>query len=212
MGTTVFEDDVRIQGNLTIGGANPAISRSDLVQETLALYAIPWTAWRIWDSYHTNLPGTAATDDLGLIGGTFATNAPSLQTEDLKSESANPTNNFARCMMTLPPEYVAAETVKIRFTAGMKTTLSDGTALLDCIVHESDLDDTVSADLVTTSATDMNFLVPAMATIDFDVTATALVAGNILDIRVGTAINDGSGATAVIGYIGGAWLMCDIKG
>lgn len=210
MGTTVFEDDVRIQGNLTIGGTNPVINRSDLVQDSLALYAIPWTAWRIWDAFHTNLPGTAATDDLGLIGGTFATNAPSLQTEDLKAAGA--TNNYARCMMTLPPEYVAAETVQIRLIAGMKTTLSDTTATLDCIVHESDLDDTVSADLVTTAATSFNTLVPTMTTIDFTVTATALVAGDILDIRIQTAINDGASGTAVIGYIGGAWLMCDIKG
>ena len=210
MAASTFDGDVRIQGNLTIGGTNPAISRSDLVQDNLAKYAIPWTAWRVWDSFHTNLPGTPATDDLGLIGGTLGTNAPSLQTEDLKAAGA--TNNYARCMMTLPPEYVAAETVQIRFTCGMLTNLSDGTALLDCIVHESDLDNTVSGDLVTTSATTMNIIVPTMTTIDFSVTATALLPGDILDIRVHTAINDGSGGNPVIGYIGGAWLLCDIKG
>lgn len=211
MPTDVFASDVRINGNLTIGGTNPQINRSDLVQESLAKYAIPWTDWRIWDAFHTNLPGTPLTDDLGLVGGTFATNAPSLQTEDLKAAGA--TNNYARCMATLPPEYVAGETVQIRFEAGMKTTVSDTTATLDCIVHESDLDDTVSADLVTTGATTMNnTLVPTMSTIDFTVTATALAPGDILDIRIQTAINDGASGTAVIGFIGGAWLLCDIKG
>lgn len=210
MTTVIIPEDMRIIGNLTIGGTNPQINRSDIVQETLAKYAIPWTSWRIWDAFHTNLPGTPLTDDLGLVGGTFATNAPSLQTEDHKSAGA--VNNYARCMITLPPEYVAAETVEIRFECGMKTAISDGTATLDCIVHESDLDDTVSSDLVTTSAATMNTLVPTMTTIDFTVTATALVPGDILDIRIQTAINDGAGGTPVIGFIGGAWLLCDIKG
>ncbi len=210
MATVVFPEDVRIQGGLSVAGAKPPVARSDLVQETLAKYAIPWTAWRIWNAYHTVLPGTPLTDDLGLVGGTFATNAPTLQTEDHKSAGA--VNNYARCFVTLPPEYVAAQTVQFRFVCGMKTAVSDGTATLDCIVHESDLDDTVSADLVTTGATTMNTLVPTMSTIDFTVTATALVPGDILDVRIQTAINDGSGGVAVIGYIGAAFLMCDIKG
>lgn len=210
MGTVVFDDNVRILGSLTIGGTNPVINRSDLVQESLAKYAIPWTAWRVFDAYHTNLPGTPLTDDLGLVGGTFATNAPSLQTEDHKSAGA--VNNFARCFVTLPPEYVASQTVQFRFECGMKTTVSDGTATLDLIVHKSDLDDTVSADLVTTAATTMNTLVPTMSTLNFTVTATALVPGDILDVRLQTAINDASGGTAVIGLIAAAWLLCDIKG
>lgn len=208
--TATFED-VRINGNLTIGGDNPEILRSDLRQDNLALYTIPWTAWRVWDAFHTNLPGTAATDDLGLIGGTLATNAPSLQTQDHKSAGSSQ-DNYARCMVTLPPEYSAAETVQIRFTCGMKTNLADQAALLDLVVHESDLDDTVSADLVTTSPTTMNIIVPTMTTINFNVTSTTLVPGDILDIRVHTAVDDNNTGTPVIGFIGGAWLLCDIKG
>ena len=208
--TVTFTEDVLFQKDVTILGAKPTLNRSSLVQDNLAKYAIPWTAWRVFDAFHTNLPGTPLTDDLGLVGGTFGTVAPSLQTEDHKSAGAK--NNFARCFVTLPPEYVSAETVQIRIVAGMKTTLSDGTATIDCIVHESDLDDTISADLVTTNATTINTLVPTMSTVDFTVTPTALLPGDILDIRIQTAINDSSGVAAVIGFIGAAFLLCDIKG
>lgn len=207
---STFEEDVLFQKGVTILGTNPSIKRSDLVQDNLAKYAIPWTAWRVFDAFHTNLPGTPLTDDLGLVGGAWTTNPPSLQTEDLKAAGA--TNNYARCMVALPPEYVTGETVVLRFHAGMKTTVADASATLDCVAFESDLEDGLSADLVTTAATTMNNLIASATDIDFALTASALSPGDILDIRIQTAINDAASGTAVIGFIGAAWLLCDIKG
>ncbi len=204
-----FTDDVLFQKSVLILGTNPTIKRSDLLQENLAKYAIPWTAWRVFDAFHTNLPGTPLTDDLGLVGGTWATNPPSLQTEDHQN-NVPVVDNFARCMMALPPEYVTGETVKLRFHAGMKTTVADVSATLDVVAFESDLEDGLSLDLVTTAATTINSL--TAADIDFDLTSSALVAGDILDIRIQTAIRDNTATGAVIGFIGGAWLLCDIKG
>lgn len=206
--TVTFTEDVLFQKNVLILGTKPELNRSRLVQDNLAKYAIPWTAWRVFDAFHTNLPGTPLTDDLGLVGGTWATNPPSIQTEDLKAAGA--TNNYARCMVTLPPEYVSGETVVLRFHAGMKTNVADSSATLDCVAFESDLEDGLSADLVTTAATTMNSLTDV--DIDFTLTASSLVAGDILDLRIQTAINDGATGTAVIGFIGAAWLLCDIKG
>lgn len=208
MGTTVFDNDVRIIGSLSVTEAIPEVGRSDLTQESLAKYAIPWTAWRIWDNYFTNLPGTPAVDDLGLVGGTWATNPPSIQTADLKT--AGPTNSFARCMVALPPEYVAGQTVVLRFHAGMKTTVADQSSTLDCVAFESDLEDGISSDLVTTAVTSINSLTDA--DVDFSLTSTALVPGDILDIRIQLAVDDTATGTAVIGIIGAAYLLCDIKG
>lgn len=199
---------LHVTDKITSGGAKQKLARSDLTQDTLASYQIPWTAWRIWDAYHTNLPGTAATDDLALIGGTFATASPTIQTEDLKTAGA--TAKYARATIQLPPEYDAAETVIIRFHAGMKTTVADTSATLDLQAYESDGEEGISSDLCTTAATTINSL--TMADIDFTITATALVAGDHLDIRAHMAINDGAESTAVIGIIGEAFLLCDIRG
>lgn len=211
MPTTTFESDVRVQGNLTVSGTIPLVARSFLTQEPLASYLIPWTAWRIWDVYHTNLPGTGGTDDLALIGGTFATAPPTIQTGDLKA--AGSVTRYARAVIQLPPEYDDATTVQVRFYAGMKTTISDTTATIDLQAYEADKEEGISSDLVTTSATSINNLLSGSpATTDFSVTATALVSGDWLDMRVAIAINDGASGTAVIGIIGSAELLCDIKG
>lgn len=204
-----FPGDIIVPGVARLqGGIAPPLARSYLAQETLAVYPVPWAAWRVWDALHTNLPATSATDDLGLIGGTFATASTTIQTSDLKSAGA--TTRYARCSIPLPVEYVAGQTVTLRFHAGMKTTIADNTATLDVQAYESDSEEGISADLCTTGATTINSV--TLADIDFTITATALAAGDLLDVRIAVAINDGATATAVIGIIGAASLLADIKG
>lgn len=199
----IVEGDLRYTGSLL-----PALPRASLEQDNLAEYPIPWTAWRVWDALATNLPGTSATDDLGLIGGTFATASPSIQTSDLKAAGA--TTRYARCQVALPPEYVAGQTVTIRFHAGMVTTIADNSATIDLQAYKSDDEAGISSDLVTTSATTINNL--TLADKDFAITATSLAPGDVLDLRVAVAVNDASTVTAVIAIIGAASLLCDIKG
>lgn len=196
-----------VHANQLLDGAE--ILRTQIKQETAARYQIPITAWRVFDALHTNLPGAGATDDLGLIDGTHGTNSPTLQTEDLKAESGNPTLNKARCLIALPPEYDDGQTVTIRAHAGMKTTVSDGTATIDFSVYESDLEEGVGSDLVTTSATTINST--TLADKDFVVTASGLVSGDVLDILMTTTISDGSTGTAVIAIIGNVELLLDIR-
>ena len=74
------------KGNIRITNTNSWIedlARSEILLETNAVYAIPMEKFRVWNAMHTNLPGTAATDDLELTTGTLATDFPSLQTGDL---------------------------------------------------------------------------------------------------------------------------------
>lgn len=214
--------DMYVTGNLTVGGSqtvpsgitntniasNAAIARTKLAQDTSQLYMIPWTFWRVWNAYQTNLPGTSAADDLGLYDGTFGTGSPSIKSYDVKAAGA--VTLYARAVFALPAEYDDAETVAIRAHAGMLTTVADTSATLDFMAYESDKESGISADLVATAAQDINNLV--LDDYDFSVTATSLVAGDVLDIRMAMAINDGATVTAVQGIVGWCGLLLDIRG
>lgn len=201
--------DLTVEGNISYTGIlRPDVARSNLSQSSLALFPIPWTWWRVWDAYQTNLPGTSAADDLGLYGGTFATDSPSIRTYDVKTAGA--VTLYARAGVPLPAEYDDGEDVVVRFHAGMLTTVADTTATIDLQAYESDGEAGIGSDLVTTAATTINSL--TLADKDFVINAAGLVAGDILDMRVALAINDGASGTAVIGIIGAAYLACDIRG
>lgn len=183
------------------------VQRGDLKLENLQVYDIPFERWRVHDAFGTLLPATPANDDLGLIGGTFGTAAPTIQTGDAKAASVT---RRARALIYLPPEYQAGESVSIRAYAGMKTTVADTSATIDFEVYSSDLDETVSADLCTTAAQSINSL--TLANKDFVITPTNLAPGSILDVRMTIAIVDSATATAVIGLIGRVALLADIRG
>ena len=188
--------------------SNANILNAALRQQTFQRIHIPFTSWRVWNAMETNLPGTSAADDLGLYGGTFGTASPTLQTYDVKTVGA--TNLYARAAIALPHNYDDGETVQLRFHAGMKTTVADTSCTLDVECYESDLEEGIGSDLCSTAATTINSL--TLADIDFTITATALVAGDVLDVRINAAPNDGAGGTAVIGMIGNAELLCDTRG
>ncbi|MGD9648378.1 MAG: hypothetical protein AB7U73_21890 [Pirellulales bacterium] len=192
------------QGVITL----PEITRAQQVQEPLVSYPIPWYAWRVHDAPQTNLPGTSASDDLGVYGTAFGTNSPSVRTYDVKNAGA--VSLYARTFLCLPPEYDPAESVTLRFYCGMITTVASTSATVDCACYESDNAGGIGADLVTTSAQDINNLTPANK--DFTVTPTNLAPGDILDLRVVLAISDTGTGTAVIGMIGAAFLLLDIRG
>lgn len=204
-GDLIVPGDVRITGRIS-----PALSKANvLALSELQSFPVPLTNFRVWDAMHTLLPGTPTTDDLGLIGGTFGTATPSLRSEDLKALGA--TNKRARVLVQLPWDYVAGESVTLRFTAGMITTVAGSTATIDCEVYkqQADPDDAIGSDLVTTTATTINSLV--FSNVDFFVTPSSLSPGDILDVRVTCAVNDGATATAVICGISSCKLLCDVR-
>lgn len=208
---TSFPGDVIVAGNIRLNGTlSPPVTRANILAlAELQAFPIPLTSFRVHDAMQTLLPGTPLTDDLGLVGGTFGVATPSLRTEDLKAAGA--TNNRARVLVQLPWQYEAAQSVSLRFSAGMITTVSDTTATLDCeaFKYQADPDDAIGSDLVSTAATTINST--TFANIDFVLTATALSPGDILDVRITTAVNDGATGTAVIAGITAAWLLCDVR-
>ncbi len=190
--------------------ASAAIVRSKMAQEDAAVYVIPLVAMRVWDNMHTVLPGTAAADDMALITGTFGTDVPTLQGVDFGGTTAD---EKCRFQWPLPPEYVDGQTVTLRLRGAMLTTLGDGTCNVDVECFESDRDGAAGGsptDICATAAQSINSLTPA--NIDFDITAAALVAGDLLDVRLAFACADGGDLGTMIPEISQVEFLLDIKG
>ena len=138
--------------------ASAAIERSKLAAEQLK-DNIPLELLRVHDAFQTDLPTTAASDDLGLIIGTFGTDAIVVQTSDAKNTSVT---QRARFLYRLPHNYAAGQSLSVVAWAGMKTTVANGTATVDFEVYKkNDSTGLVGSDLVTTSATTINSLTAA---------------------------------------------------
>lgn len=205
--TLRMPNNLDIQGNLTVRGTLPTTPRSSLQQEDLAEYPIPLERFRVWDAYGTLL-GSAGTDDLGIAGGTFGANAPYLTAGDCKNTTAT---RYGRVTAEIPPEYVAGQTVKVRVSGGMLTTVASSAATVDVEVYLSGRDSTIDgSDLVTTAAQSINSL--TFADKDFDLDPSSLNPGDTLDIRLTLACTDSATGTAVTPAVGAVELLCDIKG
>lgn len=177
--------------------------REDFIQDADKAYRIPLYEMRVHDAVQTNLPGTAASDDLAVIGGTFGTAAPVLQTSDLKNTSGT---QYARFQFALPPEYDAGESITVRLKAGANTTVSSTTMTVDVQAYRNG----AGSDLCTTSAASCNNLTAANK--DFTITGTTFVPGDVIDIRIAAAIADTGTGTAVKCQIDEVYVLLDVKG
>ncbi len=205
----VFLGSVTIGGNLTVSGSRlPVLPRSELAQLSNAIFNIPLTDFWVWDAPATHLPTAAASDDLGLVNGTYGTSPTTLRTIDFKNTN---TTAYARTFIRIPAEFQDAETVSIRINAGMTTTVASSSCTVDVEAWEIDSDGTLgAADLCSTAAQSINSLTFAAKT--FVITSTDLIAGDILDVRITIAGTDSATGTAVIGTICQVALLADIKG
>ena len=205
---TNFPGDIVVPGNIRVSGnIEPAISKANILDiAELQAFNVPWTIWRTWDAVGTNLPGAAANDDLGLVGGTFGTNHISIQAGDVGGTTST---RYARGVIALPWEYVAAQTVTIRCYAGVQTTVCDGSCTLDVEAYIMDGDYTLGADVVSTTATTMNST--SFANLDFSCTATNLSPGSQLDVRLTVDYADTGDAGVMIPTIGLVQLLADVR-
>ena len=205
-----FPGGIDVTGDLIVrGNIQPSIERSSLAQYNGQTSQIALTAAKVWDAANSNLPGTAATDDLEINTGTWGTNVPSIQTGDLKAAGA--TTRYALFEVATSPEYVAGQTVTLRASAGMLTTVADTSATIDFEAYITDRQGLVSgSDLVSTAATSINSL--TFANYDFTLTPTTIDPGQKIVIRMAIAVNDGATGTAVIGSVGALELLLDTQG
>jgi len=209
MSAAMILSDVQITGRLTISetGITPQQRTSILKQTANAMFPIRLDSLRVWDAYHTNLPGTAANDDLALSGGTFGTSAPVVTAGDCKALGA--VTRYARFQVQLPATYESAETVTLSIAAGMATTIADATCTIDVQAYKIDKAGSIGSDLCATAATTINSLV--FSEKSFMITSSGLVAGDVLDVRVAIACNDAATATAVTPTIAAITLLADIR-
>lgn len=205
--TAAGADGDHIEVCLSTTAVLGAIARTALTEEALVEYPIQLTDLRVHDAFQTNLPGTAATDDLALIGGTFGSAAPMIQGVDFGGTS---TTAYARFLAQLPAEYVSAGDLKLRVRGGMLTTVSDTTATVDVEAYKADDDGAVGSDICATAAQSINSL--TIADKDFVITATGLAAGDVLDIRVKVTGSDTGNLGVMTPAITKLSLLQDIKG
>jgi hypothetical protein len=216
-----FEDDVTFLGDVVFTGitglptgyvdndsvdTNAAIARSKLATDALMEIDLGLEGWRDADTMQP-LAATASGADLGFYPGTYGTDAPLLRTEDLKA--AGSTTKRMRRQIGLPPEYVSAGNFRLRFFAGMVTTVANTSCDIDCEVREI-TGAGVGADICSTSVMTMNSL--TFANKDFVMDTSGAVAGKSYDVRVTITCNDGATATAVVAAIAKTKMVLSIKG
>ena len=212
MATFNVPSDMSVNGDLRVtGDITPKKAKTSILAQTdLAKFPIPLTDFVTWDAMGSPLPSAGANDDLGLVGGTHGTNTPALQADDHKAEGSAQVN-YGRVLVQLPWNYVAGQTVQLRFMAGMITTVASTDATLDIQVYkqEDDPDDAIGSDLASAAVAD-NMNSTTFANIDFTITATSLSAGDILDVLLSTSVDDTGTGTAVIAAVSYAQLLCDV--
>lgn len=183
-----------------------SIPRSAMAQNADQILRITPFQWVVWDS-GAHLPTAAANDDLGIVVGTFGTNVATIQAGDVKTLNST---RYALTHVALPDYYDSGQSVTVRLRAGMETTVADTTCTLDVVCYEVGTDGTPSSDLCTTAAQSMNSLTEA--NLDFSITSTNLVPGDVLEIRIAVAYNDSATGTAVTPVIYNAAVLFDAKG
>ena len=205
----VVNGDAVVSGALRLGGAiSPLKNASDLLAVEEKTQTLPWTIWRVYDAIATNLPAAASGDDLGLVAGTLGTAAPSVQSVDF---GATTTTAYMRAQIPIPADYVAGQTLKLRFHAGM-LVVADANCTLDMVAYASDEEAGVGADLASAAVTD-NIKSITFADVDFTITATSLNPGDVLDVRVSiTGTDAATGTDNVTAVIGAVQLVYNGRG
>ncbi len=181
-----------------------AIARSKLASET-KVYPVSFTEFRVWDNATSLMVGTAATDDLAIIEGTFGTDSFLIKSGDAGSTTVT---QRALCEFAIPPEYENGNTATLRIAAKMET-VSDGTATVDAEMYAADRNGSVGADLITTAATTINSA--TWANKDFTINTT-INPGDLVQLRITVAITDSATPSGVIANIGAVEFRLDVRG
>jgi hypothetical protein len=192
--------------NYTIAG-NADIATTKLAQRVLAESIVPLTQARTWDSVAVNLPAAAASDDLGLVAGTWGTDPARITAGNVRILGA--TTRRLYLAIPIPANYEDGQTIQLQIRAKMETTVADVSCTIDAEARIG-ADGAVGSDLVTTAAQSMNSLSAAAYT--FTIDSTGVDPGDLLEVRLSIASNDAATATAVTPAIYSIALLCDTRG
>lgn len=177
------------------------LKRADLTEEALQPYGIPINQIMAADGAPLAVTETAGDHFLNL-----GTNTINLRGEEAISETET---SVSYIQFILPPEYVAAGDVNIRIRCKIDGAGTNNGSTVDIEVYEQ-ADMAVGADLCTTAA--QTFAAKSTwYNKDFVVTATGLVAGDILIIKLTSSVIENAGS-ALAFYSDPPKIMLDIKG
>lgn len=178
-----------------------AIARSKLAEDALQVYGIPLYTVRAAD-----LAGLALTETAGDHFLSFSANVILIKGEVSSNETETSVSYFE---FILPPEYVDAGDVHVRLNAQYSGDGTNNVSTIDVSAYEQ-TDGAVGGDLCATAAIN---LTNSFANCDFTITATGLVAGDVLNVKVTTAIIEASdGPAAMEAQIDKVAVLTDIKG
>lgn len=158
-----------------------------LAGTTTGTLYLPMEQWKVWDAMQTNLPGTAATDDLGLTTGTFLTDSPTIKSVDFGGTS---TTAYARRQFTMPMDYVTDSNFSIIINASMQV-VADASATIDLQVAPTAAADT---DICATAAQSVNSASGAVATFSCTPSLASVSPGSTIDMRMTFAGTDAGNA------------------
>lgn len=150
-------------------------------------FSVPIANFRTWDAVITPLPGTAANDDLGLVTGTWLTDAPILRT----IVGTGTSTVRGGIEFTVPIDYQDGDNCLIRIP--YQTVVAATTSASIDLELVRALAPTV--DLVTTAANDVNTV--GFGDAVFALTPTNLVAGEVVFGRLSIASVSGAASTDI---------------
>lgn len=202
-------ETLAVAGTLTATGTvnipDDSVARSELVEDALAVYPIPYGDLLGADGADLSISETAG-DFYRSLGTNQLLYLGEVSNGTVGADTEASVGWFK---FVMPAEYVAGGGIKIR--AGVDVTGSGalGTCTIDFSAYlQSGTDGSVGSDLVTTAATAIS---ATAGNKDFVVTETGIVPGDIFVVKMTTSV-DNTDSTAIQAQISQLAFLCDVKG
>ena len=205
---TLTIPDPGASGNFVMMTSSQAVAgtltRADLTEEALAVYGIPLDCIRQEDGISLVATETAGTFNIVVGSDVWSLHSVTPVGATELSEGC--------FQFVLPPEYVDAGDVKVRIknrcVLGAGT---DNSSTLDVEVFEATGNGAVGSDLVSTIA--QNYAgSSAWQTSDFELDASGLVSGDILNIVISSNMIESGAGNPIHAELDGIAMLIDIKG
>ncbi len=195
-----------VQAGATLNLPTGSVARAGLVEDALQIYGIPVP--RLQQT--TGIP-LAASETAGNFNVAVAANVITAQGEVTDNETEVSVCQF---QFVLPPEYVAGGDVKVRLPVAIVKTGAavDNGSTIDVSAYKQSDAGAVGSDICATAAQTFA-AVDTWYNKDFTITATGLVAGDVLNIVVTASIidNEAGGGTLRLNMAPPKVLL-DVKG
>lgn len=171
LGGTTTTDGIYVNNGTNLSCDFDAVAAS---VTALRSYPVPLTSLRVYDAIQTNLPGTPAADDLGLVVGAHGVAANFVKSEDFGGTT---TAQYGRFLFPVPPTYVAGQAISLVVNAYMAVA-ADTSCDLTAYVYRASAPTT---NICASGATNVNTLTTTN-TVTFTITPTNVVVGDMLDV------------------------------